>query len=94
MKGLDGAYLSTNDREITMGLNNRAFVLDYAYDTSSYWSYWHNYLAGSLSYTVDVSQVPCACVAGIYLVELDDSTCPWGAVQAGSEPNCRHLDIA
>ncbi len=80
VKGLDNSYLTTNDREITMGLNNRAFVLDYAYDTSVYWSYWHNYLAGSVQYTVDVSQVPCSCVAGIYLVELDDETCPWGAV--------------
>jgi len=55
VKGLDGAYLSTNDREITMGLNNRAFVTDYAEDNSVWWSYWHNYLAGSVQYTVDVS---------------------------------------
>lgn len=72
VKGLDNRHLTTSDRTIEMGYNNRAFILDYPYDDGTYWSYWHQYLGGSLDFDVDVSEIPCACAAGVYLAELDD----------------------
>jgi len=85
VKGLDGRYLETAGTEVMMGLNNRAFVTDYANDESSYWAYWHYYLGGSVEFDVDVSDVGCACAANVYLVDLDDGTCSWG--EKGSDEN-------
>ena len=55
VKGLDGAYLETSNDKMSMGLDNKAFILDYAYDDSESWSYWHDYLGGTLYFDVDVS---------------------------------------
>jgi hypothetical protein len=66
-----------------MGENNKAFVLDYAFDDSTYWSYWHYYLGGTLEFDVDVSEVGCKCAAGVYLVELNDDRCSWDAYSPG-----------
>ena len=93
VKGLDGHPLTTMDREICMGENNRAFVLDYPYDESIYWSYWNNYFGGTLTFDVDLSEVDCACAAGVYLVQLDDENCSWDAKGADVTPQCSSIDI-
>ena len=100
VKGLDGAYLETeNDNvndisSIKIGLDNKAFVLDYAYDDSEYWSYWHGYLGGTLYFDVDVSSVECECAAGVFLVELDaENNCGWEEKMPGETPQCASIDI-
>ena len=93
VKGLDGRRLSTSGREITMGDNNRAFVVDYPYDDRVYWSYWHNYLGGTVSFDVDVSDVECACAAGVFLVQLDDYDCSWDAFESDTTPQCSSMDL-
>lgn len=93
VKGLDGAYLETEDDCMKVGLDNRAFVLDYKYDDSYYWSYWHNYLGGTLMFDVDVSSVECECAAGVFLVELNDDHCSWDEKAAGETPQCASIDI-
>lgn len=75
--GLPGKELTGSGDELTMGQNNRAWVLDFPNDDSVYWSYWHDYLGGSISYDIDLSAVDCACSAGIYLVQADDGDCSW-----------------
>ena len=87
MRGLDGSYLETSDDTIEMGLDNKAFVLEYEYDDSEFWSYWHEYLGGTLTFDVDVSKVECECAAGVFLVELDaNNNCGWDAKNPGETP--------
>jgi hypothetical protein len=94
LKGLDGAYIETSSDTIKMGLDNKAFVLDYAYDDTEYWSYWHNYLGGTLYFDVDVSDVECECAAGVFLVELDAANnCGWEQKNLGETPQCASIDV-
>lgn len=39
VKGLDGKSLASSGTEVDMGFNNKAFVLDYAFDDSTNWAY-------------------------------------------------------
>lgn len=68
VKGLDERYLATEGASVIMGDNNRAWITDYAYDDSTYWAYWHNFLGGTFTLDVDLSSVECGCTSGIYLV--------------------------
>ena len=76
-----------------MGLDNRAFILDYPYDDTTYWAYWHYYLGGPLQFDVDVSSVGCECAAGVYLVELNDDYCSWDSKSRGETPQCATIDV-
>jgi len=76
-----------------MGANNKAFVVDYPYDDGVYWSYWHDYLGGSLEFDVDVSSIDCACAGGVFLAAIDDDECTWGAHADGTVPQCASVDI-
>ena len=67
VKGLDGSSLTTDDRSITMGPENRAFVLDYPYDDDYSWAYWHTYLGSSLKFDITVADMSCGCAASVYL---------------------------
>jgi hypothetical protein len=93
MRGLDGKYLETKDDQIEMGLDNRAFILDYALDDSTYWAFWHYYIGGTLQFDVDVSSVGCECAAGVYLVELNDDYCSWDSKSRGETPQCATIDV-
>lgn len=93
VKGLQGSQLETSGDSITMHENNKAFVLDHAYDDSVYWSYWHPYLGGSVEFDVDVSEVECGCAAGVYLARLDDEECSWDAYESGTRPQCGSIDL-
>ena len=93
MKGLDDRRLSTSGNSLTMGENNRAFILDFPYDDTTYWSYWHNYFDATLTFDVDVSDVGCDCAAGLHLVALNDETCGWDAIGDDSAPQCQTIDL-
>ena len=67
-----------------MGAYNSAFILDYGYPEDAYWAYYHKYHTGTLSYTVDTSNLPCACNAKFYLVDFN--TCDWNAIHDTDEP--------
>jgi hypothetical protein len=93
VRGLDGRDLSTQDRSISMGANNRAFILDFPYDDETYWAYDHYFLGGSMSYDVDVSQVSCDRAAGLFLVQVDDDECSWGPQPRDYAPQCASIDV-
>lgn len=93
VKGLPGKELSTNGDEVIMGLGNRSFLKDYAYDYDTYWSYWHPYFGGSVEFDVDVSDTGCACAAGVYLVELDNDVCRWDAMPTTDSPACSSVEL-
>lgn len=93
VKGLDGRHLKTYERTVEMGLNNRAFVMDGKNDTTTYWSYWHDYVGGTVEYEVDVSNVGCECAASAFLVQLNDENCSWDAYESGSTPQCSRVEL-
>ena len=93
VKGLDGKVLSTEATTVLMGEENRAFVTDEAFDDEVYWAYGHDLLGGSFSYTVDVSNVGCACAAGAFLVDLNDDECSWNAKDEGVTPQCASIEV-
>ena len=76
-----------------MGENNRAFVLDTAQVESTYWAYYNEYIGGSVQFDVDVSQVLCDSVAGVYLTTLDDEKCSWDIKKNGVTPECQSIDL-
>ena len=47
---------------------------------------------GSIEYVVDVSSVDCGCVAGLYLVASDESSCKSGVLET-DEPTCPTIDV-
>jgi len=91
-KGLDGRTLTTDSYGLTIGTNNRAWIQDGA-QNDSYWSYWHQYVGGSLDFDVDVSGVGCDHAAGVYLVPLDYGSCSWDAKDPGTQPPCARAEI-
>lgn len=91
--GLQGRELSSAGDSVTIGENNRAWILDYKKDDSTYWSYWHDYLGGSFEYTVDLSAVDCACSAGMYLMQADDESCSWNPKESGVSPQCSRVEL-
>ena len=93
VKGLDGKVLSTEATTVLMGEENRAFVTDEAFDDEVYWAYGHDLLGGSFSYTVDVSNVGCACAAGAFFVDLNDDECSWNAKDEGVTPQCASIEV-
>lgn len=77
---------------IQIGKNNRAFVLD-SNQNDDYWAYYHQYIGGSVQFDVNVSQVDCDSVIGVYLTPLDDETCSWDIKKAGVKPACKSIDL-
>lgn len=93
VRGLSGKALSTGYTTILMGEENRAFVTDAANDYESMWAYGHDLLGGSFNYTVDVSNVGCACAAGAFFVDLNDEECSWNAKDEDVTPQCASIEI-
>jgi hypothetical protein len=92
VKGLNDRTLTTSGKDITIGANNRAWITDYAQDDSAYWAYWHLFLGGTMEFDVNVSQLSCNEVAGVYLVDLDDADCSWNSKDSAPE-SCSTVDI-
>ena len=46
-----------------------------------------------MEFDVDVSDVGCACAAGVYLVDLDDGNCSWGEKSSGETPQCARIEV-
>lgn len=75
-----------------MGYNNRAWVLDYPNDETTYWSYWHDYLGGTIKFDVNLASAGCQQAAGMYLVQADDENCSWKA-KSGGDPQCARVEL-
>ena len=75
-----------------MGYNNRAWVLDYPSDETTYWSYWHDYLGGTIKFDVNLASASCQQAAGMYLVQADDENCSWKA-KSGGDPQCARVEL-
>lgn len=86
--GLAGQDLAAYDSSITVGDNNRIFILDEDKVDSTYWAYYNQYIGGSVEFDVDVSGVHCDSVAGVYLTALDDDKCSWDIKKRGVIPSC------
>jgi hypothetical protein len=93
VKGLDGRALKTYEKTIEMGDNNRAFVMDGKNDTTTYWSYWHDYVGGTVEFEVDVSDVGCECAASAFLVQLNDENCSWNSYDRDTVPQCSRIEL-
>ena len=94
VKGLDGGLLETKDTCLTIGENNRAFLHDKDWNDSTDWAFFHDtYVGGSLSFDVDLSEVPCQCSTGVFLTYLDDDKCHWHAHPVDQPPQCDTIAI-
>lgn len=56
-------------------------------------AYKHDYIASSFNVQVDLSQVECACAAGIYLVDTSEPGCNWDAINGSTEPGCSRIEL-
>jgi hypothetical protein len=93
LKGLN-ENLSASQTNISMGGNNKSWVLDQADETTIDSAYWHDYLGGSLSFDVDVVDVGCQCAATIHLVKLTaDGQCSWDRKDEGTTPACQRVEL-
>jgi len=90
--GLKDMKLEGSGDMVTMGYNNRAWVLDYPNETTTYWSYWHDYLGGTFKFDVNLSAAGCQQAAGMYLVQADDENCSWKSKSSG-EPQCSRVEL-
>jgi len=82
VKGLDGKFLETDDTSLHIGENNRAFIHKTKRSDSPYKAFVHDtYLGGTLSFDVDLRDVPCQCSTGVFLTYLDDEHCHYHAPQ-------------
>ena len=52
----------------------------------------NNYLGGSVTFDVDMSELGCECQAGVYLTELGES-CFWNNKDPGVQSACNSVDI-
>lgn len=93
VKSLPGGSIVTDQTSVTMGYNNKSFVTDFPYDNQEYWAYWHDLKGGSFTYSVDVSNVGCACAAGAFFVDLNIDTCSWDAKAEGVTPQCPSIEV-
>ena len=55
VRGLDGGYCDIVETSMTMGPENRVWLLDNPWDDQTLWTYKDDYLGGSIMYEVDVS---------------------------------------
>ena len=65
---------TTLNTQLNVGPNNNIFIQDSALD-GQYYAYKPGMIGGALTYDVDVSKLPCGCVAGVYAVKMNDSSC-------------------
>jgi hypothetical protein len=93
LKGRDGKALCTDDSQITLGDDNRAFVLVEPNDSTSANALKKKYLGGTLTFDVNMSGVGCNCAAGVFLVALDDEQCMWDNYSSTNPPQCATFDV-
>lgn len=75
-----------------MGYNNRAWVLDYPDTSTTYWSYFHNYLGGTFKFDVNLARAECQQAAGMYLVQADNENCGMNS-KSGGDPQCARVEL-
>ena len=88
LKGRGGKALCTNDDQIIMGDDNRAFILTSPNDDSRESAFEPDYKNGKLTFDVDVSSVGCNCATGVFLVDLDGKQCSWRNHRGKIRPKC------
>jgi len=93
LKGLEDRDLTTDAYEMKMGPENQAWMFDYEMDSSYFWAYTHDYRASSISFDVDVSDMDCACGAGVFAVDLDNEECSWDSKNPDWTPSCSSVDL-
>ena len=93
VKGLDERDLSTAGNSVTIGHDNRAFVFATDDDSTVASTLKRDLYGGTLSWTMDVSNVQCRCAAGLYLVDLQDGVCDFSPVAPDTEPSCTYVDL-
>ena len=76
--------------QVNIGSNNNVFLHDAALD-GQYYAYKPGMIGGALQFDVDLSQLPCGCVAGVYAVKLNDVSCSEDSKTG--KPMCPSIDI-
>ena len=91
LKGQEDRQLSTDNKTINLGYDNKSWVWLNENSTDYRNSYQHAYLGGSLSFDVNVSQTECACAAHVKLRKLaNEGECAWFKDDSGQ---CSQVDI-
>ena len=93
LRGVKNRTLITDDITISMGKNNRAWILDQNYDNEVYWAHYEDYLGGALEFTVNVNNADCYRALGVYIVEVNDGDCSWKSKPSDQIPQCASIDI-
>jgi len=91
--GLPGKELSSSGSTVTMGSNNRAWILDYPNADDVWWAYWHDYLGGTFEFEVDLAEIGCGQSVGMYLVQADNDACSWNAKGEDVDPQCSRVEL-
>jgi len=65
VKGIDYHELSVDSDKVMLGDNNRSWIHRFDPTEPVPQAYFHDYVAGTLSVEVDLSNVECSCATGI-----------------------------
>ena len=85
------ATVSADMTAASISGNNNVFLKFEPWDGMD-WRWTPSLLGGSVSYNVDLSAVPCGCVAGVYAIASSSAACGEGSM-ATSNPMCQSIDI-
>lgn len=80
-----------NSTGILTKTNNSIYIRDETFDGANY-AFKPLLRGGSLQYDVDLSSLGCGCVAGAYLVKIDDQDCSEDK-RTIDNPNCPSIDV-
>ena len=73
-------------------MNNNIFLKTDQSDTTQSADLHLDLRGGSMTYTVNLSEIECGCVAGAYLVETDNTTCTQNPYDT-TVPQCKSIDV-
>lgn len=94
VKGIDNHELWVEENQVVLGENNRSWIHQMNSATSEQPSpYLHDYVAGTLAVTVDLSEVECSCATGLYMVDTSMPGCDSDSIDGAEAPQCSRIEL-
>lgn len=94
VKGIDNHDLRVENNRIWLGDNNRSWIHEKNSTTTELpYPYYHDYMAGTLQVTVDLSEVECSCATGLYLVDTSMPGCDSNSIDGAEAPQCSRIEL-